>query len=477
MSSGSEHKAPVRPGYAWGQIALISLPAIVFYALLVRYFVAVPILDDYWYMIAFALKWHAATGAGAKAWMIVHTQVGPYKLILIHALLGLQLALTGRLHFPAMMWTGNLSLLGVFALLCRHTPLSASDRYRYLPLLPVSLLMFSLNYAETTDWAVMDLQEPTVILLSLAALHFLLKSGDTAAVRARSFVLACAFGLLASADYANGTLVFPVGYLFLLLQARRLGGSSEGWPWRRLLAWTGCFAATLYPYLSHYSGSGMSVHAPLGRQAIFLLSFLGGGLENMHHRPLPYLSVVLGLAVVLVILLAVKTRYYQRNPFFFSVMLWSLLTAMVVTNGRISFGLQQALSVRYKIFADLLLIFCYQYGLDRFRQRSPAESGSARSRLYLQAAIAGTFVFCVGSDLAGRTFLATRRLRAETAMRNYQAAPQSASPMFLVEDTLSPDERRLEDTCRQQLNAAIQQGLYTPPPADRLGFFQVFFQR
>src|SRR5579875_1377703 len=217
MPARSEETAPARTGPAWPQLVLVLLPAIAFYVLLLRFYTAVPLIDDYWHLIAFALQWHGAAGAGTKLGLLLHTQVGPYKLIFDHYLVALQLDIFGRLNFPLMILLGNLTVLGIFALLWSNTPRERGSRHGLLVLLPVSLLLFSLNYAETVNWAVSGLQQPAVVLFSLAAVHFLVKPGSTV----RDFVLACVFGLLASATYANGVLVFPVGLLFLLLEWRR----------------------------------------------------------------------------------------------------------------------------------------------------------------------------------------------------------------------------------------------------------------
>ena len=460
MPVSSEQSFAIRSRATWPQLALVFLPVVAFYGLLLRFYTAVPLIDDYWHLIVFALQWNSAARAGAKAGLVFHTQVGPYKLIFDHALVGLQLAVFGKLNFPLMVLLGNLTLLGIFALLWKSTPLDRSARFPLLALLPVSLLLFSLNYAETVDWAVSGLQQPAVILFSLAAVYFLVREAD----RTRNFLLACMFGLLASATYANGVLVWPVGILFFLLQI-----PQRGWQWPRMFVWCMCFGASLYVYLSHSTGSGVSAHVPLLQQAIFLLSFCGGGLENMHHRPVPYLSIVIGLGVVATVLLSIKTRYDRRNPYFFYSMLWLMLTAIVVSNARVGMGLQLSLSSRYKIYCDLLLIFCYEYGLGRYRQRSSRTPARRRPPLFFGAWTAAALLFCLGSDAAGAKFLSTRKQRAETAMRAYLAAPESASPMFLVEDVLSPNEIKQEDMARQELNDAISEGIYTPPPANHLG--------
>jgi hypothetical protein len=430
------------PRYA--QILLVLLPVGVTYLLLARVYTAVPVIDDYQHIFAFALNFHRAPTLAAKLALIFTTQVGPYKLIFDHALVGMQLLVFGRLNFPVLIFLGNLTPLMIFAVLWRN-----AERRRLILLLPVSLLLFGLNYAETLDWAISGLQQPMVILFSLTAIHFLVK------VEASDWdlLLACAFGVLASTTYANGMIVWPLGIVFLLSQRRR-----AGW----LIGWGLAFAGMLSVYLYRYEPDAATAHGAIAKKVVFFVMFCGGALENMHHRPLPYVSAVIGLGALAVFVHAVKTRYDRRNAFFFYSTVWVLLTGIVVANARTAMGVELSLSSRYKIYCDLLLIFCYEYLLDRvFAQKRVLNHVKAR-RWIVTAFVVAAVVFLAG-DFAGAKMLKTRKDRAEGAMRRYLAAPATASPMFVVEDLLSPAERMEEDNARQEMNEAIRLGIFAPP--------------
>ncbi len=434
-----------------------------FYALLLRFFTAVPIIDDFWQILGYSLDFQHAPTAGAKLGLLLNTQFGPYKLIFEEVVIDAQLLMTGKLHFPAMVLVANLALLGVFFFLCRN--MVSTGKYRVLQWLPVSLLLFNLNYAENVDWAGCALAQLAVLLFACAALHFLVKRAGGVGGAA----LASLFALLASLSFANGNLLWPVGLLFLALEWRQ-----PGWSFAKLATWLAGCALSLAVYLVHNAGSAIPARAPLWKQLAFAVLFCGGGLENMHHRPVPYLSVVLGVGVLATVAHAVKTRYDRRNPFFFYLMMWSLITALAVAHGRAGMGLQMSLSARYKLYCDLLLIFCFVYGLDRVSARLAARrdrGAEASLSRYLAFCTACALLFCIGGDLAGAKFLLTRKQRAETAMRAYLLAPETASPMFLVEDVLSPDEIKQEDLARQTMNTARREGIYSPPPADHLGLF------
>ena len=453
---GSEKRAvSASASSQWLQIAVVLLPVAAVYAILLREFTSVPIIDDYWHVLAFALDFHRTPGLLHKILLVFTTQVGPYRLIFEHGFVAVQMLLFGHVNFRTMAWIGNLFPLGTLALLWKNTPRPAA-KYGLLLLLPVTLLFFTLNYAELWDWAQTGLQWNAVVFFSLASLHWLVRSRESAG----RFALACAAGVLACCCSSNGAPVWPVGLVYLLAQDRR---------WTRLLAWCVCCVAIVtVVFLYHHQPNGVNLHAPLAQEALFFVSFCGGVMENMHHRPVPYISLVIGAAILVTVAAAIRSRYDLRQPFFFCMMLWAIMTAMLAANARVAMGFQLSLSSRYKIYADLLLVFCYQFALDR-QLKKPAEQQNLRR--FGAAAILTALAVCVGGDLAGAKFLATRKQRAETAMRAYLASPESASPLFLVEDTLSPQELQEEDLARRELNEATRAGIYTPPPPSRFGLF------
>lgn len=418
------------------------------YVLLWRFGTAVPLIDDYWHIFAFALDFTRSPTLNSRIHLLFSSQVGPYKLIFDHALIALQLLLIGHLDFPVLILIGNLTLIGILTLLWKHAvPESTAGVNRILLVLPVSLLLFSLNYAETVDWAISGIQQPMVVFFSLASLHFLV----TAQEGTKRIVWASLFGVLASATYANGMLVWPVGLVYCLFSARSL---------KLFIVWCLVSVLTSFVYLAGYSSEGLVAHASLTQKFLFLVIFCGGALENMHHWPVPYISLPIGLGVLVLAADSVRTRFDIHNPFFFYSTFWILLTAAVVSNARIAMGLQLSLSSRYKIYCDLLLIFLYVYILQRF---SAPQAGKRRSRTYFGVAVIAALAVNVAGDVAGAHFLRTRKIRAEDAMKRYLAQPTSASPMFLVEDVLSGSELKEEDKAREEMNEAIRLGIYTPP--------------
>jgi hypothetical protein len=446
MPSSPENTVAPRSLPAWAQWLFVLLPPLVAYMVLARFYSAIPIIDDYPELFAFAIDFHKASGAMAKVAMLFTAQIGPYKLITDHAVVAAQLLLFGHMSLPAMIVLGNLMPLGTLWVIARNT--EGSKRHLLL-LLPVSLLLFSLNYAETLDWAMIGLQHPAVIFFTLLSLHYLVMR----AAGAKELILACGFAVLACATSANGLLLWPVGFGYLLMHDRRSA---------KLAAWGSSFAITCAVYFYHFQPAALAARASIFGKLLFLVMFSGGALENMHHRPIPYISVVVGLFVLGVFLQSVRTRFDKRRPFFFFTSVWVLLTAAVVANARIGMGLELSLSSRYKIFCDLLLVLTYEYLLDSFSRRR-ADGTKALPKWFLPTATAVALVVFLGGAVAGGNLLAVRKARSEAALTRYYAAPMTASPMFVVEDVLRAGEVQDQDRARDELNEAIKLGIYKPP--------------
>jgi hypothetical protein len=451
MPNSLDDAAATRGVPARLQLMLVLLPVAAAYAILARFFTAVPLLDDYEQIFVFALQFARMPTLAGKFGLLLTTQVSAYKLVFEHLLAALQIVCFGHMNFAVLVWICNLTPALIFVLIWRHLDGDhAPARGRLLFLLPASLLLFSLNWAETLDWAACGLQYQIVIFFSLAALHFLVRPFGSG----WSLLAAVACGILATSAFPNGMLVWPVGVLFLLLQARSGHGLLL-----RLCGWSAGFAVSLAGYLYHYQRVGIVSKGTLPAKLLYAVMFCGSAIENMHHRPVPFISVAVGLAVLAAFVDAVRTEFYRRNPFVFYSTLWVLLTSLVVANARVGYGLNQSLSSRYKVYCDLLLVFTYIYLLDRFRS-----AGAPTVRRLLGASIAVAAVVCVGGDVAGGRLLKSRQQRAGEAMAQYLAAPQSASPMFLFEDKLNPGELAVEDKARIELNEAIRLGIYVPPP-------------
>lgn len=365
-------------------------------------------------------------------------------MILEHLIVTAQLVLLHRISFGFLVALGDLLLLPIAVILWRNfatgEPLLSK---RVLLFSPVPYLLFQLNYVETLNWAMASLQNIPVILFALLSLHFLQKTNRF------SFLLACTFGLVSAASSTNGFLLAPVGCLVLVLRSA----------YQRTLVWVATFLVFWEIFTLNFVPPQSAQGVPFISKLLFWFSFLGGAAENMHGKPIHHASIILGVCLLALFLVTFSKQQLRTNGFVLGAVLWILLTAAAVAGVRVSLGLELALSVRYKIYCDLLLILAYSLLAEKLsRNGRPA----ARQPAFVLSTL-GAVILCASSDVLGLRFIEDRRHNIESAMRAYLASPQTASPIFLPTAHPNEWERNFQEHGRSQLSRAIAEGLYVPP--------------
>lgn len=436
-----------------GALACALAPILAVYTLLFREMRNAPMFDDYQAIVSFALIFRQLPNLGSKLLFIVAAQHDEYKLIFEHMILAAQLALTGRISFTFLIVLGNLLLLGILWLLWKHYFAEEKNLARRILLFaPICYLIFQLNYVENLDWAMCGMQTVPVLLFTLAALHLVLK------LDSRSIACACLCAFLACLSSANGFLIAPIG-LFILLSAKR---RSQTPSWSSIVAWTTTFFVALALYLYRYipiTRAGFDPHVTFPHKVFFFLAFLGAAAENMRHFPVRNGAVVLGLVILATFLLSLRTRFDRTNPFAFYSCLWFLLSAAAVTQGRAGLGMDISLSLRYKIYSDLLLIFCYGFGASFFGRFTLLRN---RKQTLFAGALAATMLLSLSSDFFGYKALHKRRVRTAEGLTQFAADPTRNVPMISTNgEAIVGGE---PEFARVVLNQALAQGIYSLPP-------------
>lgn len=406
--------------------------------------------DDFLAILNFSLAWSAQPPGFSRVLEVIASQHNEYKLVVEHAVVAIDLALTGHVHFGLLIWTGNLMLLGVGYLFWKNFFPELDLPQRLMLFAPAAWLLFQLNYVENFDWAMCGLQTLPVLLFTLAGLHFLLRT------HRGSLGLACGSAVLGCLSSGNGFLMAPVG-IVLLLRARRL---------RATALWTGAYLFALAVYLYQYHRflhPEYEQGIPFSHKVLFYLSFLGAAAENMHHVPIRNASTCLGALICGAVALACWHGFHREHPFLFWTAVWCLLTAAVATEARIGEGMAVALTLRYKVYSDLLLIFCYGLGVSVVRSsRLPV---SRQRGLYVAAAL-GTVLLVSVSDVIGYRFLMNRERNTQSALATFVANQTSASPEVGANGLPVSDLRSALD--RRILLQCIAQGIYALPPVPDL---------
>lgn len=426
-------------------IVICLCPVVVFYALLFKQALAVPMYDDYPAILKFALGLHGFSSSGDRLLYCFATQYDEYKLVIEHLIVAADYGLTRHVHFGFLIATGNAMVLGLAGLLWRNSFVTERDiSKRLLLFAPVLWFLFQLNYVENLDWAMCELQTVPVVLFSLATLHFAVRRGGCFAL------LASLCAIAAPLSSANGFLVIPIA-LWLLLRSRRFWSALS-------VAGGGLVAVAVFLYRYQRFDPSLSFPRPsVGTKLLFYCSFVGSAVENMHRRPIAYASLVLGVCI-LGVLLAFVSRQRRSDPFVLGVAVWCLLSAAVVTQGRSYLGVTMSLTGRYKVYSDLLLLCCYLLLV-------PAVSAGSyghriRERLWATSLVVSV-LFGIAGDVNGYRFLAKRRGRVMLGLRQYLSDPGRTPPeISLGGEPFAGSDPQI---ARQLLTKALQLQMYRLP--------------
>ncbi len=437
---------------------LVIFPAILFYAILFREAVNIPYQDDYDDLLDFLNRIAELKGFTAKTSYFLAAQSNEYKLFFAHGLAWLQLELFGHVDIRVLCALGNGFILLLGLLLWKMFLPDRKDLTSRLAFfIPVSWLLFQLEYAGTLDWAMPSLQNLPVVFFSLGAIYFLVRPTRWA------FFGALVFLILAIASSGNGFLVIPIGVLILALAHQ----------YARIASWlmvsAGCIAAYAYQYnvMSSQSRPDHSVFSTIIRtRPHYALAFIGSAGGFVPAAPILHAKVFfcffLGLVLCLFFVYLAWRGYIRRNPLVAYCALFLLLTAAAVAGLRSDFGIGQSLSSRYRIYSALFLIFAWFAIVEEFLQHRTAPL--ERNRILL-GAIAAAVLFSLGVDAWGWRYLRARDRPIVLGMAAYEhpASPESSSgPVLPV-----PGQPKILDELDRRapvlLGESIKLGIYRPP--------------
>ncbi|MBV9267397.1 MAG: hypothetical protein JO061_14590 [Acidobacteriaceae bacterium] len=442
MSSAARKLSIVIP------LVLIALPAILFCSILARYVIDVPMFDDYDAVLGFLNHLKAAPTFWAKLIFFLGSQHSEYKLFFEEAVFWAQVKALGHINLPSLCMLGNGFALLLGIVLWRMFLPAAELSRRLIFFIPVSWLLFQLQYAQTLDFPIGALQNLPVIVFSLAAIHLLFET------KRWSFSAALALFVLAISSSGNGLVLIPIG--LVVLAVRR--------DFRRIFAWAGVSAVCMASYLYNYtpanwqtpSGSVIPAVARL-RSLGFAVSLLG----SAGAYPIRAGGIVLGTLLCLFCIYVGRRGYFRKRPDVGYSVVFLVLTSICLTCFRLNYGFQASMASRYTIYSTLLLIFGWfaivELWLDRNRHLP------WRNPMFVCAAC-GAICFSVAMDVWGARFLERRNRDLIIGMSLYarNPSPQATSgPVFPPPATA--DVQAFNLRVREILRQSSELGIYRPP--------------
>ena len=448
-----EQLEPRHPAWQiWLLRLLLFCPPVVFYVILWKNVINLPIADDYHEVLDFTNRWTQLHGFWPKLLQIVTFQQNEYKLFIENSVIAAQYGILGHIDFRSLALLANFFILGTFfVLLSLPRTKQMNERDRLLVLLPISLLLFQLQYASALNWA-MAFQNLAVILFSVLTVALLCNTPRF------WFWSASASMILAIAASGSGFMTVPVA-LFILAQRKQ---------WKHLVAWIAMISAVgalyfyRYDFHSSQAAPGASVTRSFARvNPLYALSFMGSSFAR-YESAVP--SILFGLVLCGVLVLAIRRRYDRENPAVFYLMVVIVITAVGVSGMRSDFGIIQSLASRYRIYSNLLLLFSYIFLADSVFAK---DRRSLSHRGLFAAVLLFCFAFWGASTSAGARLLAGRRKAIVHDMAAWQNPGAAANGgASLGEDSVILKRQLAAGIYKPDtasLQRSIELGVYNPP--------------
>lgn len=320
----------------------------------VQYAVNIPYLDDYDAILNYILTFREINlGNQLKSLLLPHSE---HIMIMTRVVSWVSYSLAGKIDFGNLLIIGNGLLVIQLAFLYRlFTP---SNRFSVFYFLVVVLVFLNPQYSPTSFWA-MALWSNIWVLLPVTLSIFLLSNP-------KIWYWALPAALLSLFSNGNGLMIWPVGFLILLLDKRSLN---------QHLVWisTAILACGAYFYLMRQQpSSGIFELSNLPFLPLNILAFLGSYGALLGGKLGQSMAVLVGIIVVVTSIFTFQ-KYLQTRErtdlILLSLMAFIFLTALAVALFRAEKGLSIIIGGRYRHYSSLAVAinFLMAFRLINFR--------------------------------------------------------------------------------------------------------------
>jgi hypothetical protein len=396
---------------------LILLPPVLGYLYVYLFGVNV-VYGDEWRIVTLFEKLASGELKAAHLW----AQLNAHRIFVPRVLI-LLLGTFTKWNTVAEMYVTQTLLLVTLLVLFVAFDGSIRSRHRLLLFAPVSFLVFSLRQAEVMLLGLL-VQFALVLAFAVLAFYFLQALRGENPWSKLAFPAALASATLATLSSAQGLLVWPVGFVQLLIgePRRRTKWLLVGtWGFLGVAEWVVYFVGYHVPAHSAPHPSYNLVAGPLYFPRFFFTEM--GSALSWWQEP----AFVIGLLLLVLVgagtFLVVREGRLTEYSFWLSLLLFSFLVLLAVTVGLAQRGIDQALVSRYTLYSILGVVGLY----------ATLAKLSLEIRSRLTALLFGTllFVIAVCTPLAYEVgikagiFTEATMERAASILATYESQPDS----------------------------------------------------
>jgi len=287
--------------------------------------------------------------------VLVFSQHNEHRMVFSRLLTIASVGLTGKIHLAQLATIGNASLIGLLTLFILSL---LRIKEKLFPLLVTTsiLLLFQPQCWEALIQIEASLSCFVVLLFVFLSLYLLAKNSN------KSLFFAMFSAIAATFTNSNGIFVFFIGAGVLFYQKR----------WKDLGVWVtvsiACIAFYFFGYKKppYHPSILASLTHPFHTVAYYFC-FLGASPLSLIFKEGKLngcVAFLVGAVFFLFYLYLVKKKYFKKNIVLFSFVSYLFFTGSAVALGRSGFGIMQALSSRYTIYSNLLLVSFFLITVD-----------------------------------------------------------------------------------------------------------------
>ena len=382
---------------------IILIPVIIFYGIFYKYSVNIPINDDY--AILDFLNKIISTDSVYEKIKLIFAQHNEHRIVYDRIWALISYKLSQQVNFNILALIGNLSLIPIFIIFAKKTQ-ELNKNLIYL--IPISVLIFNITFYENMTFAMATLSNLTVFVFSLLSIHFFTKID----LSNKNLTLAITFFVFATLTQGSGLFLIPIGLIILLYKKDR----------KKLLIFTvfSLIVVALYFYGYNKPPSSPSLLTTLLdfkiKTILFVFAFLGNAFDynlifTKELEDSVGITTILGFLFFLIYLNTIKTKYYKKNLFNFTVISLIILTGFITGVTRSQLGLDTAASSRYRINGIILIIGIYIWFI---------ETNTIKQKYLIYVSIGLTsFCYLMFFSLRQEEYLSFRKKQSMTGVLHY----------------------------------------------------------
>jgi hypothetical protein len=401
-------------------IALLLLSVVVCLLYINAFAVDVPFLDD-WDFIPWLQKMYNHDLSWKELVRHQHNEhrVGiPFAIMLVISWLT-------HYNLVALMYFGAGCLIVIAFVLCLMVwQRSKKASIAFYAMIPIAWLILSLRQSENLLWG---FQSQIILAIGFYVLtvYFI----DTATGINWRFWLAIISALFDTYSFANGVLVWPIGFLQLLVNAiLNKINNKEKTSFLPVLVWFGIGLFALFRYFRHY-------HVPTYDNSFFLqhciktdpaylvqffLACLGSPLSDNLPYATAYGAILLCFTIwTLVLIIRGSIKFKQSLIAPLALLLFGFLSALAIVIGRSKSGMWIATVSRYTTINNIGIVGLYLLMITAaYKQHWVKPIGISFLTLLIMINVLGIDI--KSCDYKSNMYLKTDRALMSDEVRNYK---------------------------------------------------------